>query len=67
MTGEVHLDVDGTSAYAWLTVAGVEFGFHQADDERNPRGRIPGRVACLPHITHADLRRSPRAATVATP
>ncbi|WP_261561968.1 VOC family protein [Frankia tisae] len=38
---EVHLDVDGDSVYAWLNVAGVEVGFHQADDDRNPRGGSP--------------------------
>ncbi|WP_322769608.1 VOC family protein [Frankia sp. Cr1] len=38
---EIHLDIDGDSVYAWLTVAGIEFGFHQADDERNPRGGSP--------------------------
>lgn len=39
--GDVHLDVDGTSVYAWLNVAGIELGFHQADDGRNPRGGSP--------------------------
>ncbi|OHV73633.1 glyoxalase [Pseudofrankia sp. BMG5.36] len=39
--GEVHLDVDGESVYARLTVAGVALGFHQADGERNPRGGSP--------------------------
>ncbi|MCK9931398.1 glyoxalase [Frankia sp. Mgl5] len=38
---EVHLDIDGDAVYAWLNVAGVELGFHQADDERNPRGGSP--------------------------
>ncbi|WP_329521563.1 VOC family protein [Spirillospora sp. NBC_01491] len=37
----VNLDVDGDSVYAWVMVAGVEYGWHQADDERNPRGRSP--------------------------
>lgn len=39
--GSVHTDVDGDSVYAWFTIAGVEHGFHQADDERNPRGASP--------------------------
>ena len=34
----VNLDVVGDSVFAWLELDGVEFGFHQADDERNPRG-----------------------------
>ncbi|EFC80741.1 VOC family protein [Parafrankia sp. EUN1f] len=41
LDADVHLDIDGESVYAWLTVAGVEIGFHQADDDRNPRGGSP--------------------------
>jgi predicted enzyme related to lactoylglutathione lyase len=38
----VKLDVAGTGAvYAWIEVAGVELGFHPADDDRNPRGGSP--------------------------
>ncbi len=37
----VHLDVDGDSVYAWLTIDGVEYGFHHAEDDRNPRGGSP--------------------------
>ncbi|WP_055530169.1 VOC family protein [Streptomyces graminilatus] len=38
---DVHLDVDGNSVYAWLDVAGVEFGFHPLDEQRNRRGHSP--------------------------
>ena len=38
----VHLDVSATGAvYAWVDVAGVELGFHPADEQRNPRGGSP--------------------------
>ncbi|MEU1423847.1 hypothetical protein [Kitasatospora sp. NPDC005751] len=32
---------DTGSVYAWVEIAGVEFGFHPADDERNRRGAGP--------------------------
>jgi predicted enzyme related to lactoylglutathione lyase len=40
------LDVDPESIQAegdfrWFTAAGIEFGFHPADDDRNPRGGSP--------------------------
>ncbi|MFI6861114.1 VOC family protein [Streptomyces sp. NPDC050421] len=38
---EVHVDDDGTAVYAWLDVAGVEFGFHPLDEQRNRRGGSP--------------------------
>lgn len=40
---EVHLDVDDNSGavYAWLDIAGVEFGFHPLDEKRNKRGGSP--------------------------
>lgn len=38
---EVRADAEGDFVYAWITVAGVEIGFHQADDARNPRGGSP--------------------------
>jgi predicted enzyme related to lactoylglutathione lyase len=40
---EVHLDTDTTSGavYAWLDVAGIEFGFHPLDEKRNKRGASP--------------------------
>ncbi|MCK9902582.1 glyoxalase [Parafrankia colletiae] len=41
LNAPVHLEVDGDSVYAWLNVSGVELGFHQADDDRNPRGGSP--------------------------
>lgn len=34
---EVHVD----SLFAWIEVAGVEYGFHPVDDDRNPRGASP--------------------------
>jgi hypothetical protein len=34
---QVHLDV-GDSVYAWFDPDGVEYGFHPAEDDRNPRG-----------------------------
>ncbi|MFJ2955587.1 VOC family protein [Streptomyces sp. NPDC087270] len=38
----VKLDIaDSGAVYAWVEVAGVELGFHPADDERNPRGGSP--------------------------
>lgn len=41
LQSEVHLDVDGDAVYAWLDVAGVEFGFHPLDEKRNRRGASP--------------------------
>lgn len=40
---DVHLDVDSDSGsvYAWIETAGIEMGWHQADDARNPRGGSP--------------------------
>ncbi|MFF4082580.1 VOC family protein [Streptomyces sp. NPDC001777] len=35
---DLHLEVEGESEYAWIDLDGVEFGFHMADDNRNPRG-----------------------------
>ncbi|MBA3489622.1 MAG: glyoxalase [Longispora sp.] len=37
----VNIESDSDVVYAWLDVAGVEFGFHPADDERNSRGGSP--------------------------
>ncbi|GLU49183.1 VOC family protein [Nocardiopsis ansamitocini] len=38
----VHRDVAPHGAvYAWIELGGVEYGFHPADDERNPRGASP--------------------------
>ncbi|MFG2624693.1 VOC family protein [Streptomyces sp. NPDC048473] len=38
----VQVDVSDTGAvYAWVETDGVEFGFHPADDARNPRGGSP--------------------------
>lgn len=37
----VHVEVEGDSVYAWLDLDGVEYGFHHAEDERNPRGGSP--------------------------
>ncbi|MFJ4503257.1 VOC family protein [Streptomyces sp. NPDC088864] len=43
LEAEVHVDVDERSGavYAWIDVAGVEFGFHPLDEERNKRGGSP--------------------------
>ena len=38
---QLHLDVNGDSVYAWFDLHGVEYGFHPADDDRNPRGGSP--------------------------
>ncbi|MER0476987.1 VOC family protein [Streptomyces sp. Edi2] len=38
---DVHLDINGNAVYAWLEVAGVEFGFHMLDEKNNPRGGSP--------------------------
>ncbi|MFD0022239.1 VOC family protein [Streptomyces sp. NPDC058382] len=41
---EARVDTDKTAVqavYAWLDVAGVEFGFHPLDEERNRRGGSP--------------------------
>ncbi|WP_330239192.1 VOC family protein [Streptomyces sp. NBC_00525] len=40
---DAHVDVDDTTGavYAWLDVAGVEFGFHPLDEQRNKRGGSP--------------------------
>lgn len=35
---ELHREVEGESVYTWLDVDGVEFGFHMADEQRNPLG-----------------------------
>jgi hypothetical protein len=42
LDAQVQLDVakDG-SVYAWFDLHGIEYGFHPADDERNPRGGSP--------------------------
>ncbi|QMU71441.1 VOC family protein [Streptacidiphilus sp. P02-A3a] len=38
----VHREVSESGAvFAWVEHAGVEIGFHPADDERNPRGGSP--------------------------
>lgn len=37
-----HVEVsEHGDVFAWLDVAGVEFGFHPADEARNPRGGSP--------------------------
>ncbi|HMH91572.1 MAG TPA: VOC family protein, partial [Streptosporangiaceae bacterium] len=41
LDARVHLDVNRDSVYAWIEIAGIEYGFHQADDTRNPRGGSP--------------------------
>ncbi|MEV0476028.1 VOC family protein [Streptomyces prunicolor] len=41
LQAEVHVDVDGDAVYAWLDIAGVEFGFHPLDEKRNRRGASP--------------------------
>ncbi|WP_260697009.1 VOC family protein [Streptomyces sp. 130] len=43
LDAEVHRDVNEANGdvYAWLDVAGVEFGFHPLDEERNRRGGSP--------------------------
>lgn len=39
---EVNIEVnDDSQVYAWFEVAGVEYGWHPAEDERNPRGGSP--------------------------
>lgn len=38
---EVQLKIDDESVYAWFDLGGVEFGFHPADEEHNPRGGSP--------------------------
>jgi len=35
---DVHLDETEDSVYAWLTVGGTEFGWHDAEPEKNPPG-----------------------------
>lgn len=38
----VQTDIRPTGAvYAWVDAAGVELGFHPADDQHNPRGGSP--------------------------
>jgi predicted enzyme related to lactoylglutathione lyase len=37
LNADVHVD----SLFAWIEFAGVELGFHPADDDRNPRGASP--------------------------
>ena len=37
----VHIEAKGDLVYAWLDLDGVEYGFHPADDDRNPRGGSP--------------------------
>ncbi|MET8624616.1 VOC family protein [Kitasatospora sp. NPDC004669] len=49
---DVHLDVDGESVFAWLNVGAVEFGFHQADESRNPHG-----ASTVPYWSVEDLDR----------
>lgn len=42
LDAQVHLHQDPRGAvYAWIEIGGVEYGFHPADDERNPRGGSP--------------------------
>jgi predicted enzyme related to lactoylglutathione lyase len=36
-----HGDESDETTYAWFDVSGVEYGFHPADDDRNPRGGSP--------------------------
>ncbi|MFF7239645.1 VOC family protein [Streptomyces collinus] len=51
--GDVHIDSDGTSVFAWVDVNGVELGFHPADDQRNPRGGSPVVYWSVPRVTTA--------------
>lgn len=37
LDADVELDIEGESVYAWITVDGVEFGWHHAES-RNPAG-----------------------------
>jgi Glyoxalase-like domain len=37
LDADVHVD----SSFAWIEVAGVEYGFHPVDDDRNPRDGSP--------------------------
>jgi predicted enzyme related to lactoylglutathione lyase len=44
LNAKVHLgdgDGDGDSVYAWFDLDGIEYGFHPAEDHRNPRGGSP--------------------------
>jgi predicted enzyme related to lactoylglutathione lyase len=38
---QVRLEVDCDSVYAWFDLDGIEYGFHPAEDHRNPRGGSP--------------------------
>ena len=38
---QLHIQVHLDTLFAWVEVAGVEYGFHPVDDERNPRGGSP--------------------------
>ncbi|MGW0731876.1 VOC family protein [Streptomyces sp. NPDC002851] len=41
LSTELHIEQEGDSEYAWLDVAGVEFGFHMLDEKNTPRGGSP--------------------------
>ncbi|GAA4239807.1 hypothetical protein GCM10022254_61810 [Actinomadura meridiana] len=38
LDASVHLNVKGTSVFAWFTIGGFEVGFHMLDERNNPRG-----------------------------
>ncbi|WP_240152326.1 VOC family protein [Streptomyces mobaraensis] len=52
----VRLDVDGDNVYAWITIAGIEYGFHQASPERNPQGGSPVVYWAVDDVTAARKR-----------
>ncbi|MFG2564686.1 VOC family protein [Streptomyces sp. NPDC048567] len=43
LDAEVHRDVNENNGdvYAWLDIAGIEFGFHPLDEKHNKRGGSP--------------------------
>lgn len=60
LQAEVHLDIDGDAVYAWLNVAGVEFGFH-------PWTRIATGAAAAPCRTGPSTTSPPCASASWTP
>ncbi|MFC5183894.1 VOC family protein [Actinomadura harenae] len=54
LSTDLHTDIaDDGQVYAWIVVGGVEMGWHEADDARNPRGGSPVAYWAVPDLDTA--------------
>ncbi|WP_331725895.1 VOC family protein [Streptomyces sp. NBC_00470] len=55
---EVQLDINDKNGdvYAWLDVAGIEFGFHPLDEKHNRRGGSPVPYWSVDHVDEVHQR-----------